>query len=129
MGNSEPLADPMELRSPLYPPVAVLFSICKGLPCYPVWLPLRVAPVTPEVHLSVTVVFVKVDASVFPFVGQGRQLHSFFIEATSGFARATTRRFAQLPFGAFVKKLSASGYPLHLLQATWVNYLIPTTEL
>ena len=94
-----------------------------------VWLPLRVAPVTPEVHLSVTVVFLKVDASVFPFVGQGRQLHSFFIEATSGFARATTRRFAQLPFRAFVKKLSASGYPLHLLQATWVNYLIPTTEL
>ena len=41
-----------------------------------VWLPLRVAPVTPGVHLSVAIVMVRIDASVFPFVGQGRQLHS-----------------------------------------------------
>src|SRR5512143_3463512 len=32
---------------PLYPSVAVLCSICKGLPCYLIWPPLRVAPVTP----------------------------------------------------------------------------------
>jgi hypothetical protein len=43
-----------------------------------VWLPLRVTPVTPEAHLSVLVVFVRIDASVFPFVGEGRQLHRVF---------------------------------------------------
>ncbi len=43
-----------------------------------VWLPLRVTPVTPGVHLSVTVVFVRIDAPVFPFVGEGRQLHCEF---------------------------------------------------
>ena len=42
------------------------------------WLPLRVTPVTPEVHLSVLVVFVKIDATVLPFVGEGRQLHRVF---------------------------------------------------
>ena len=40
-----------------------------------VWLPLRVTPVTPEAHLSVLVVFVRIDAPVFPTVGEGRQLH------------------------------------------------------
>ena len=43
-----------------------------------VWLLLRVSPVTPEVHLSVAVVMVRIDASVFPFVGQGRQLRLVF---------------------------------------------------
>ena len=43
-----------------------------------VWLPLRVTPVTPEAHLSVLVVFVRIDASVFPLVGRGRQLHCVF---------------------------------------------------
>jgi len=43
-----------------------------------VWLPLRVTPVTPGVHLSVMVVFVRIDAPVFPSVGQGRQLHCNF---------------------------------------------------
>ena len=37
------------------------------------------------------------------------------------FALAAARRFARLPFGAFIRKLSASGYPLHLPQAMWVN--------
>jgi hypothetical protein len=46
-----------------------------------------------------------------------------------GFIFATTCRFAQLPFGAFVRKLSASGYPLHLPQAIWVNCQIPTVKL
>ena len=43
-----------------------------------VWLPLRVTPVTPEVHLSVLVVMVRIDAPVFPCVGEGRQLHCDF---------------------------------------------------
>jgi hypothetical protein len=43
-----------------------------------VWLLLRVTPVTPEVHLSVLVVFVRIDATVFPFVGEGRQLRLVF---------------------------------------------------
>ncbi len=43
-----------------------------------VWLPLRVTPVTPGVHLSVTAVIVRIDAPVFPSVGEGRQLHLEF---------------------------------------------------
>jgi hypothetical protein len=43
-----------------------------------VWLLLRVAPVTPEAHLSVLAVIVRIDAAVFPFVGEGRQLHCAF---------------------------------------------------
>ena len=39
----------------------------------------------------------------------------------SGFAIAATRRFARLPYGAFVRELNASGYPLHLPQATWAR--------
>ena len=50
-------------------------------------------------------------------------------EATPRFAHAAARRFARLPFGAFVRKLNASGYPLHLPQAMWVNYRIPTAGL
>jgi hypothetical protein len=40
-----------------------------------VWLPLPVTPLTPEVHLSVLVVRVRIAAPVFPRVGGGRQLH------------------------------------------------------
>jgi hypothetical protein len=43
-----------------------------------VWLLLRVTPVTPEAHLSVVAVFVRIDAPVFPNVGEGRQLHCAF---------------------------------------------------
>ena len=43
-----------------------------------VWLPLRVTPVTPEVHLSVLAVIVRIDAPVFPCVGEGRQLYCDF---------------------------------------------------
>jgi hypothetical protein len=43
-----------------------------------VWLPLRVTPVTMEVHLSVLAVMVRIDAPVFPCVGEGRQLHCDF---------------------------------------------------
>ena len=78
MGNSDPLADPVEFRS-------LISTGCPpdehrhGSPVFiVVWLPLRVTPVTPGVHLSVTVVIVRIDATVFPFVGQGRQLHLAF---------------------------------------------------
>jgi hypothetical protein len=43
-----------------------------------VWLPLRVAPVTPGAHLSVLAAIVRIDAPVFPTVGKGRQLHRVF---------------------------------------------------
>ena len=78
MGNSDSLADPVEFR----------FLISTG--CSPVehrlgspvfivvWLPLRATPVTPEAHLSVLVVIVRIDAPVFPNVEKGRQLHRAF---------------------------------------------------
>ena len=51
----------------------------QGSPAFiVVWLPLRVTPVTPGVHLSVMAIFVKIDAPVFPNVGEGRQLHCEF---------------------------------------------------
>jgi hypothetical protein len=97
MGNSDSLTDPMEFRSPLYPPVIpILLDICKGLPCYPVWLPLRVDPATPGVHLSVLAVFVRIDAPAFLMLIESRQLQFFSYEATCRFAFATTRRFARL---------------------------------
>ncbi len=43
-----------------------------------IWLPLRITPDTPRVHLSVMVVFVKINVPVFPFTGQGRQLWPAF---------------------------------------------------
>ena len=78
MGNSDSLADPVKLR----------FLISTG--CLPDWhrqgppvfivvrLPLRVTPVTPGAHLSVLAVFVRIDAPVFPIVGEGRRLHRVF---------------------------------------------------
>ena len=78
MGNSDSLADPVKFRF-------LIFTSCRytqhrqGSPVFIViWLPLRATPVTPEVHLSVTVVMVKIDAAVFPLVGRGRQLHFAF---------------------------------------------------
>ena len=78
MGKSDSLTDPVKLR----------FLISTGCPpdehrqgppvFIVVWLPLRVTPVTPEAHLSVLAVFVRIDAPVFPLVGEGRQLHSMF---------------------------------------------------
>lgn len=49
-------------------------------------------------------------------------------EATCRFAFAATRRLARLPFGAFVRKLSALGYPLHLPQATWRTNKFPRSD-
>ena len=75
MGNSDSLANPVKFR----------FLISTGCPTDEhrqgspafiiVWLPLRVTPVTPEAHLSVLAVIVRIDAPVFPLVGEGRQLH------------------------------------------------------
>jgi len=115
MGNSDSLTDPMKLRSPLYPPVVPgPWDICKGLPCYPVWLPLRVDPDTPGVHLSVLTVIVRIDASAFLLLSGSRQLHFTSYEATYRFAFATTLRFACPTLWDFDRELSASGYPLHL---------------
>jgi hypothetical protein len=68
---------PGETSSPYIHPLPVGHR--QGSPVFIlVWLLLRVTPVTPEAHLSVLVVFVKIDATVFPFVGEGRQLHRVF---------------------------------------------------
>jgi hypothetical protein len=75
MGNSDSLTDLMEFRSPLYPLVATLHSIDKGLPCFSAWLPLRVTPATPGVHLSPMAVFLKIGVPAFPQRPQSRQLH------------------------------------------------------
>jgi hypothetical protein len=39
------------------------------------------------------------------------------------------RLYSLILYGAFVRELNASGYPLHLSPATWVNYRIPTVGL
>ena len=77
MGNSDSRTDPMELR------FLISAGCSKGHRYGPpvfivVWLPLRVAPVTPGVHLSVMAVMVRIDASVFPNSGKGRQLRLAF---------------------------------------------------
>jgi len=78
MSKSDSLADLVKLRS-------LISTSCRperhrqGSPVFIViWLPLRVTPVTPGVHLSVMVVMVRIDAAVFPNVGEGRQLHCAF---------------------------------------------------
>ena len=75
MSKSDSLADPVKFR-------LLIFTGCPlpehrhGPPVFiVVWLPLRVTPVTPEAHLPVLAVFVRIDAPVFPLVGEGRQLH------------------------------------------------------
>jgi hypothetical protein len=78
MGKSDSLIDPVKLRfliSTRCPSVGHR----QGSPVFIVaWLPLRVTPVTPEAHLSVLVVIVRINATVFPTVGKGRQLHLVF---------------------------------------------------
>ena len=78
MRNSDSLANPVKFR-------LLISTSCppnerrQGPPAFIiVWLPLRVTPVTPEAHLSVLAVIVRIDAPVFPFVGEGRQLHCAF---------------------------------------------------
>ena len=78
MGKSDSLANPIKFR-------CLISTSCRPerhrqrSPVFIViWLPLRVTPVTPGVHLSVTVVLVRIDIPVFPFVGEGRQLHCAF---------------------------------------------------
>ena len=78
MSKSDSLADPIKFRlliSTGCPPV----EHRQGPPAFiVVWLSLRVTLVTPGVHLSVVAVFVRIDAPVFPNVGEGRQLHCEF---------------------------------------------------
>jgi hypothetical protein len=78
MGKSDSLADPVKFRfliSTSCPP----YEHRQGSPVFIlVWLPLRVTPVTPGVHPSLLAVFVRIDPPVFPFVGEGRQLHCEF---------------------------------------------------
>ena len=79
MSNSDSLTDPIELRLNLISTGLCSSQYLQGSPVFIIiWLPLRVTPVTPEVHLSVLVVFVRIDAPVFPCVGEGRQLHLRF---------------------------------------------------
>jgi hypothetical protein len=87
MSQSDSLADPVKFR-------LLISTGCppnehrQGSPAFIiVWLPLRVTPVTPEAHLSVLTVFVRIDAPVFPFVGEGRQLHCAF----RGYIQARSR--------------------------------------
>ena len=78
MGNSDSLTDRVNFRLLISTRYHLAWHL-QGPPMFiVVWLPLRVAPVTPEAHLSVLAVFVRIDAPVFPFVGEGRQLHCAF---------------------------------------------------
>src|SRR5271157_4091502 len=87
MGKSDSLADPVELRF-LISTGCLPDGHRQGSPMFILaWLPLRVTPVTPEVHLSVLVVIVRIDAPVFPCVGEGRQLHCCF----RGYIRVRSR--------------------------------------
>jgi len=87
MDKSDSLADPVKLRfliSTGCPPE----EHRRGSPAFIlVWLPLRATPVTPGAHLSVMVVIVRIDAPVFPLVGEGRQLHRVF----RGYIRVRSR--------------------------------------
>ena len=74
LANPTPLPTRWNFVS-LYLPVCRPERHRQGSPMFIlIWLPLRVTPVTPGVHLSVVVVFVRIDVPVFPNVGEGRQL-------------------------------------------------------
>jgi hypothetical protein len=78
MGKSDSLADPVKFR-PLISTGCRPDEHRQGPPMFiVVWLLLRVASVTPEARLSVVAVFARIDAPVFPFVGEGRRLHCEF---------------------------------------------------
>ena len=93
--NPIPLPTRWNFGFTLYLSVAVLRSIGKGLPCYPVWLPLCVASGTPEVHLSVLAVFVRIGAAGLPQLVRGSGNIIMYYEAKSRFACAATRRLAR----------------------------------
>src|SRR5271169_5195274 len=68
--------------------------------------------------------------SAFPLRSRGRHPQMLFNEATAGFAARCNLRGCALPLlGALVRELSASGYPLHLPQATWATLPIPRAGL
>src|SRR5512143_3463510 len=110
MGNSDSLTDPMEFRS------LISIRCCpvqhlQGPPVLPHMASPACRPCYPGVHLSVLAVFVRTGTPAFLCKSESRQLQFFTYEATSKFAFTTTRRLAQLPYGTFVRELSASGYP------------------
>jgi hypothetical protein len=65
MGASDSLARPERTSFPYISPLPNI-GILKGLPCSFAWLPLRVAPATPEACLSVLAVIVRTDIAAFP---------------------------------------------------------------
>ena len=67
-------------------------------------LPLSVTPVTPGVHLSVLAVIVRIDAPVFPFVGEGRQLHRVF----RGYIQVRLRCNPQISLDSLKEPLSGN---------------------
>ena len=72
---------------------------------------LRVIPDTPEVHLPVLAIMVRIGVAASPHFLKSRQPLLFRYEATYRFAYATTRKIAHLPNGDFVRELDASGLP------------------
>ncbi len=83
----------------------------------------------PEVHLSVVVVFVRIDAPLYPSVGQGRQLHCHFSRLRLGSLSLQPAGLLDSLKEPLLGKLNVSGYPLHLPPATWANYRIPMVGL
>jgi len=72
---------------------------------------MSVTSVTPEVHLSVTVVIVKRSCCGLPLSWTGSTTPFKVSTLQSEFAITATHKIRSAPFGAFVRKLSASGYP------------------
>jgi len=111
MGNSDSLADPVKFR-------CLISTGClpkrhrQGSPAFiVVWLSQLVTPVTSEVHLSVTVVCVKIDATAFHLGGHGRQLHLAVSRLHPVSHLLRPAGLLNSLIGAFVRKLNASGYP------------------
>jgi hypothetical protein len=112
----------------LYLPAAII-GVLKGLPCSPAWLLPRVTPATPEACLSVLVVIVRTDIPAFPCRPEGRRLPLLITRLRIGSLSLQPAGLLDPLKWAVVRELNASGYPLHLPQATWVNYRIPMAGL
>jgi len=112
MGNSYFLTNLMEFWSPLYPLVATLHSIDKGFPCFSAWLPLRVTPTTPGVHLSPMSVFLKIDVPAFPQRPQGRQLHSSLTRLPIGSLPLQPASFLSFAWQNLCQETLCFGLPL-----------------
>jgi len=130
MGNSDSLADRVNFRLLIFtrchpvwhlqwPPVLPHMASPACHPCYPGSPPIGCGPA-----------MAGSGQMLQPSPPDHRVGNSISIqEATYRYASAATRRFARLTLWAFVRELSASGYPLHLPPATWANCRIPTVGL